>query len=339
MVDATAGTAAGQAANASQRTEADADPVPAIVSRYGLDSFEVDGFARVTWEPTTTVSERCNVRLARREIPFLDGAQLDETGLAPKVIETSIVFINDAHLTIPELGAEPRMYPDRFRALLAMFESRKTGTLNIYGRRNLRMKAASWTAEEPDDKLDYATIRVTFEADNEGKLDAQAAEFVAVAANLQSVADEARFSAQAEGVDLAEFFTSLNTACSQLETALRTPETLRSDVRTKANAVRYNASRIVDAINTNKPGRDKGKDPSGSRINRSLFQLILLSYLAESEARSRDTRVKVIRLGQLTSVWQLAARLGVTGDELIALNPGIGDPNAIEPGTPITVPE
>lgn len=322
-----------------RESQATADDYPSIASQFPCDSFEVPGFPKILWEPMSKVTERGSIRENPRVVPFVNGEQIDESGLAADYYDVEIGFFNDVSQRIPEIGKEPKMYPDRLELMRRIVKSRKTGTLNLFGRKAIRAKAINWEIGEQIEQLDGAWVRVTFKTDNEGKLDETTVSRVAVAANLQQSANRARFFASEQGADLVPLFDALNTATSQLETALRTPETMRSDLESKAFAVRYNVERIQAALSSNTDGRDQCNHPMGEPLAGELFNLRMLAIDAENDGRTRGVRTKAIRFDVMVSIWEIATRIGMPGDELLALNPQIGNPNAIEPRTAVFVPE
>jgi hypothetical protein len=90
----------------------------------------------------TPVWEQCEVehgiRAVQREVPWVNGEAIDDTGTTGERFRVNAVFHNSVQQEDPIYGLDVPLYPNRLEELCALFRRRKIGTLNFLTRRNVR---------------------------------------------------------------------------------------------------------------------------------------------------------------------------------------------------------
>lgn len=315
-----------------------ADDPNAIWAKMKPSSFEIQGSPKLVVPIYERVEATHGIRVVPRQVPWVDGEQLDETGLNAKEWQTVHPFINDLNESEPGMGASPPMYPDRLEMFEALLEQRKTGTLNLPWRRNIRCKAITWRREAVTDRQDCEILTVSWKEDNENKL-TNPSKGSGVRANIASVVEQARFEAERNGVWDGSW-EDITTFASQLEAIVAAPGVFLEDVGHKVNRVVRAIDSILATHSKATAGRNALLDPSGAFVVRHLMQARELAAFAEEEARGVPNRVVTWTAPFDGSIWAIAMAPGWKAqepEELLRLNPQIPDPNWITKGTPIKV--
>jgi hypothetical protein len=309
-----------------------------IWSKTKPASFEIDGRPKVLFPVWNNLEGSHGIRVVKRQVPFVDGEQLDETGCTAKEWTTDIPFFNDLVDSEPGIGASPVLYPDRLELLESIFELRKTGTLHLPWRRNIRCKAVTWRRVATTDRFDGETLAVLWCQDNENKLDNPSAG-AGLKVSLNFEVKQAIFEAESEGMWNGSW-EQLTTLASQLEAAMNAPAEFRADIAHKANRVVRCCETILNAFTSNVPGMDGMNKPSGGRAHTRIRRIRDAASRAEEESREGRPRVRTRRAPITGSLWEISRLRGWMYDpyDLLNLNPLIPDPNEIEIGSPILVP-
>lgn len=314
-------------------------PVDQVWSQFPVPSFEVDG--EIVLLPLTREYEyEEGLRVAARAVPFVDGEQLDETGLDGEAITLHLQFFNElleegfGDGGLAQEGGE-LLYPDRLERLIRMFRKKKTGTLHVMNRRNVRCKATRWRRSGKIDERDGEWLVVTFRVDNEAKLDGPSSDTVAVKANLQHTVEEAVFEAERAGAGGGFEWANLRTFAAQLDAAMSAPSEFLGDLRQKAHVLGVACDRVLESYQRNIAGRDTFLDPAAEPAVRALEALRDMAYRAESEVRERRPPVKTKRFERDYTMWEIAELEGQDAGRILYLNGQIEDPNWVRAGTPV----
>lgn len=299
-------------------------------------SFEVPGLPRCIFPVWGRLEADQSVRVAARSIPWVDGEELDETGLGARTWTCEAAFINDISKFENGIGDNPPLYPDRLELLERIFQSKKTGTLHLLWKRNIRAKLVQFRRIGDDSRRDCEVVALTFKEDNEAKLDAQTATGVAVQVNTRLQVAKATFDAERSGMWDGSW-ENITLLASQLEAALNAPGDFLEDIGQKAHRVQAAIDRIFAAFQTNTEGRDGMRDPEGAAAWRQLFLLRMLAEDAEAQARAGRPTVIVVRVPRDTSIWAFSAQNDQDPDLLLRLNPQVEDPNWIPAGTQLNL--
>ena len=312
------------------------DTTEPIWEKCSPASYELDG-TKVIFPVSDSIECEGGIRVVERAIPWVDGEQLDETGAKGDVFEVTAFFVNDISQFEEGIGSDPPLYPDRLEQLIALFKKRKTATVNLVTRRNIRAKAVSWRRVETGERLDCATLRITFREDNEAKLDSPAAGGVTVRASLQSAIEEATFEAERAGIRDSSW-ENLTLAASQLASLISMPNEFREDIAQKADRVARACDTIIDSYQSNDEGRGALLDPGGWVAMQALITLRDLADHADEEARPGHVGVVAQNTTTQTNIWVLSTEHNVDPELLLKLNPTLEDPSYIPAGTSIKYP-
>jgi hypothetical protein len=300
-------------------------------------SFAVAGFPTVVFPVWQQIEAVQSLREVAREVPWIDGELIDDTGTTAEVWTTSIPFYNDIQLNEEGLGLTPALYPDRLELLWKICKAKKTGTLNLPFRRNIRAKACQWRRIAVDDRRGGEVLQIRWKEDNEARLDGPSSDGMAVQANLRHEVTEAVFEAERAGLMADGGFEGISRLASQVEAALNQPSEAMQDLKQKAKRLTSACDSIINSFSSRTPGRNAFRDPDGERAHRRLFRVRMLAARAESEARAAGKRIQTRRFAASMSLLQIAVLVGQDFAELLTLNPQIEDPNWIQRGTPVIV--
>jgi len=315
------------------------DDPNAIWAKMKPASFEIQGLPKIIVPIYERVEASHGIRVVPRQVPWVDGEQLDETGLTAKEWSTIHPFINDLNESEPGIGATPQLYPDRLELFEKILSKRKTGTLHLPWRRNIRCKGITWRREAITDRQDCEILSVTWKEDNENKLENPSIGS-GVRANLSYLVEQAYFEAQRAGIWDGSW-EDLTAFASALEYAVATPDRFRDDLAQKANrVVRCCDSIMASHQKAGVEARQGLRLPGGSVTFRSLFSIREMAASAEAEARGTPNRVVTWAAPFDGSIWAIAMAPGWEAqdpEKLLNLNSGIPDPNWIEKGTRLKV--
>jgi hypothetical protein len=310
-------------------------------SQFAVASFEVDG--EIALLPLAREYEYDEgLRVAGRAVPFVDGEQLDETGLDGEAITLNLQFFNDVDAFV-RLGGDSELdregmeilYPARLERLIGMFRRKKTGTLHVMNRRNIRCKATRWRRSGKVEERDGEWLVVTFKVDNEAKLEGPSSDTIAVKANLQRTIEEAVFEAERAGTGGGWDWSNLRTFAAQLDAAMSAPSEFLDDLRQKAHVLGSACDRILESYQRNVAGHDTFLDPAAEPAVRALEKVRDMAYSAEAEVRERRPPVKTKRFREDLTMWEIAEQEGQDAGRILYLNSQIEDPNWVRAGTPV----
>lgn len=296
-------------------------------------SFEVDG-ERVLFPMWDSYEIEDGLRVAAREVPFLDGRQLDTTGTEGEVVSVAIPFFNSILLEDPVYGLATPLYPDRLERLCALFRSGRTGSLNCMTRRNMRVKAVRWRRSGKIDERDGEALSVTFWTDNEAKLDGPSIETVSVKVNLTRVLNEAEFEADRAGMRSAAW-EDITTLAAQLDAAMSAPSEFADDIRQKAHRVHAACDRVLASHSRNIEGRSQFLDCAAYPAKRAIEALRDFSARAEGEARERRPKTITRTYQHDYPLYEIAMMEGQDPGRVAYLNSQIEDQNWVPAKTPV----
>lgn len=294
-------------------------------------SFEVDGYDPVVFPVWKQVSGDAGLREVSRSVPWVDGEEVDETGLRAGTWSVTAPFLMVLS-SEDGIGDDPPLYPTRMEKLIELFELKKTGTLNLPWRRNIRCKALTWRRVASDDTLDAEILDITFKCDNENLLDQQRAQSIP-ASTVRQLAIQAQFEAERAGAWDGSW-EDLTRLTAQLEAFMMAPSEYRQDIASKAQRVSSCCDRLLAAHSKSEAGRNEFLDPASAPAVRLLMLIRGQADSAEAEARSGTVRGVVTKtITRATSIWEYAIAAGMDPYEMLKLNPQIEDPNYIPAGT------
>jgi hypothetical protein len=332
-----AGESAGRSAGiGSDSTGAGGQGTERIWDKMGPASFEIEGYPKVVFPVWNQLEGSHGVRVVARAVPWVDGEQLDETGLTAKEWATESLFLNDLSNEIG-IGTDPPLYPDRLELLETVLEQKKTGTLHLPWRRNIRCKAVTWRRRASVEMQDCETFSVQWKCDNENKLK-DPSKGSGVRANIAYRVEQARFEAERAGIG-GFSWEDITTFASQLEAIVAAPGLFLEDIGQKANRVSRACDSILGSFQKAGIGRNMLLDPGGSIAFGAIRDLRDLADGAEEEARGVPNRVVSRRSPIDGSIWQIAMLPDWAQDpeQMLRINPQIPDPNWITKGTTLNI--
>jgi hypothetical protein len=313
-----------------------ADEAESVWSKAGPASFEVPGFEKCVFPVWMQVKSEHGIREVARDVPWVDGQTVDDTGLTSRVWRTQILFLNDL-MDDEGIGTTPQLYPDRLELLERILESRQVGTLNLPFKRNIRAKAIRWERTADMERRDCESLEVTWKVDNENKLDAPKAAGISAHVSLVLQMQQATFEAERAGLGGATW-EDLTLLASQLEALINTPSDMRDNVAQKCHRIVAACDTVLNAVDRNE--KEIGfTDPATAVAYRALWAFRNLADASEEQAREGRPDIVSIVTTSTTNIWEFATELGKDPDELIRLNPNIEDVNDIDPGTPVNCPQ
>lgn len=312
-----------------------------IYSQYPSASWRVGEGGEAIIFPVLGITEAGGNRLVTQERPYRDGAKLDDTGSKARQWSFTAIFNN----TITE-GAQSGvpLYPQTLRRLLRSFDIHETGTLTLPTVGIVRARAETYSRKETPEEDDQATLELTFVEDNEDALDRAQLNPPAVVATIVKLAEQTTFTVQKNGVwndDLA----SLEERASEIEGLLLAPGRSVADVRAVAKAHRNSIRRVTDAATTagspifGDAFAGRIDDPRSSDTHRRLRIMMDREAAAEEErASSRPRTMAFVVDVEVTSLFEVAARLNQDAEELLELNSArVDDPFYLSRGEVIRV--
>jgi hypothetical protein len=274
------------------------------------------------------------LRAVCREIPWVDGEQIDATGTTGERFALNCPFFNEIQLEDPVYGTSVPLYPDRLEQLCALFRQGKTGMLHFQTRRNVRCKAVRWVRRGRTDMQDGETLAVEFAVDNEAKLDGPTTETVSVKVNLTRKIEEAEFEAERTG-GWDGSWEDITAFAAQLDAAMSAPSEFRDDIRQKAHRLGAACDRVLESHSRNVEGRDEFTDCASYPARRGLEEVRDMAYRAEGETVQGRPRIIMRRYQHDLSMWEIADLEGLDAGRLLYINTAIEDPAWIPAGTPI----
>jgi post-segregation antitoxin (ccd killing protein) len=296
-------------------------------------SFEIEGFERVVFPVWRQVEGDGGIREVSRSVPWIDGEEIDETGLRANTWNVTAPFYLPLQAE-DGIGEDPPLYPTRMEKLIELFEAKKTGTLHLPWKRNIRCKAITWRRVASDSEIDGEVLTITFKCDNENLLDQQKAQSIP-ASTVRQLAIQAQFEAERTGAWNGSW-EDLTRLTSRLEAIMAAPSEYRQDVASKAQRVSSCCDRLLAAHQKSEAGQNQFLDPVAAPAVRLLMLIRGQADSAEGEARTGTIQGVVTKTTErVTSIWEFAIAAGMDPYEMLTLNPQIEDPNYIPAGTQI----
>ena len=269
-----------------------------------------------------SIKETGGNRLVKGVIPFRRGVKLDSTVEKERSWSIETVW----HNTITEKGLldSPRLYPERMNAMLKLAKVQATGTLDLPLDRNLRVRCDSYTRVADRGMRDGEVITFEFVEDNED--DEIAAKQASVKATIQTLVEEASFDADSIG-GWNGSFEDLTQFASDLQGLMNAPGDAWAGIEQKADRVAAAADKIEGALTG---------DPDEAPVMAKLVDIADSAARAKSEGQGSPKTV-TRTFPAPTDIYTIAASLGQSPSQLLALNTGLRDPGDIPAGTPVVV--
>jgi prophage DNA circulation protein len=306
-----------------------------VFEQYPIGSWQVPGGDVIEFA-VVDITESGGQRIVPHRRPHRPGAKLESTGEKERTWNVTLLFNNS--LTEGVVDGVP-LYPQRLRQLLRSFKVPETGTLVLPTTGKVRARPDAYERRETSAERDTATLVCTWIEDNEESLERAALNPPSVVATLVKLAEQTEFTAQRQGLHTPELI-SLTEFASQVEGLLLAPGRAVSDLGSVIKAHRRAIQRMVDAATT--AANDTGglfSEPKGSETQRQLRILLDRESLAENERTSARPRPKSFVIDvEVTSLYEVAARVGQPVDELMDLNSArIADPFYLTRGQVILI--
>jgi len=310
----------------------------AIFEQYPAASWKVGDAQRVVFIIQGQIQETGGNRIVKQERPHRNGAKLDDTGALPRSWAFEMLFTNE--VSEPGLEANPEpLYPNMLRLMIDSFDRHETGDLILPTVGPVRARAATYVRTEDGGERDTATLRVTFDEDNEDALDRAALTPPTVRATVVSQAQETTFSAQSQGAwddDVA----SLTQSAIELESAMLAPGRAANDIQAQVRKARAAVCRVITTQGKiSKQVGGQFNQPRGSEAERNLRrsedrQAQAVDERNSGRPRTRAFTVDVVR----TNIFEIAARFDQDASELLDLNDSrIADPFVLRRGDVVRV--
>ncbi len=306
-----------------------------IFHKYPTASWRV-GDGEPLFFPVTQITETGGNRIIPQERPFRDGAKLDDTGSKPRQWSFGAVFNNSLQEAVQ--NGVP-LYPQRLRQLLRSFDVHETGVLVLPTIGKVRARAQDYTRTEAPEEQDTGRLDLVFVEDNEDALDRAVLNPPAVVSTLLKLSEQTQFTAQTQGV-WNEDLKSLREVASEIQGLMLAPGRSVSDLGTVVRAHRRALQSVIDtASDESQLSGGLLGDPRGSELNRQINILLDREAQAEDERSSSRPRTKGFTIDvEVTSLYEIAARLGQDLTELLELNSArVDDPFMLTRGEVIRV--
>lgn len=313
------------------------NPGTEVWEGFDVSSWKVGGGTAIVF-PVMRIEEDGGNRLVLRQRPYRKGVKIDSTGGKERAWSVTCLFHNNL---IDEPGLDPSIpvYPNLLNLLLASFDTQETGDLVLPTTGRVRARAQTYKrTEAADAEREAASVVFNFVEDNEDSVDARAIKRPTAKSSGPRLIQEAVFDAQQDGIwdgSLDELIDRIN----QLQGILNLPGTFLDDTIATAGVIRRNIENLLTTFSDNtEDARAMFTDPSSSRLARKLSVLLDMAGSAEGDAMSRrratTTRVYTTR----RSLFDIAAELGQSAEELLELNQyRIDDPMSVDAGTVVKV--
>ena len=310
-----------------------ADEAQDIFERYPAGKFKV-GASAVSF-PVQTVTETGGNRIVPQARVGRPGAKLDSTGEKPRQWTVTTLF---ADIDEPDVSSRRVIYPRLLRLLLQLCAKQETGTLTLPTVGDVRARLDSYTRDERSEERDCARVSLVFIEDNEDALSRAALAPASVTATVVRLAEQTQFSAEKDGIWNPKLGT-IRERMSELESLMKAPGRSVADV---ATVVRAHRRSIQSLLNTAREESGAGGifgEPRASHTERQLQTLSDREAQAEVERTASRPRTKAFVVDvELTSLYEIAARLNQDAAELIDLNAArVDDPFTLTRGEVIRV--
>lgn len=309
---------------------------PSVWEQCEVASVKPDGGEALLFPTWESYEITHGLRAACREIPWVDGEQIDSTGTTGERFTVEALFFNDIQQLDPTYGQTVPLYPDRLEQLCAIFRQGKTLTLNFMTRRNVRCKALRWVRRGRTDLQGGETLSIEFGVDNENRLDGPVTETVSVKVNLIQRIQDCEFEAERAG-SWDSSWEDITKLASQLDEAMSAPSEFRADIAQKAHRVSAACQRVLDSHSRNIEGRSGLLDCATYPARKGLESIRDMADRAAGE--TIDGRPKTItrRYSRPMSLYEIATLEGQDPGRVLYLNDQIEDPCWVPANTPVVL--
>lgn len=271
-------------------------------------------------------SEVYERRLVARKRPYVEGAPLDDTGADPDVVELQIMFANGHG----NPGVPDPAYPAYHRRFMREARVEGTGTLYYPGLGEIRCRLKRLDSRKISEERDHEMVGATFWSDTEdGRATAQ--NYDLPSAKTAGPVIVRKFHEESTWWGLGgDLFESIADLVSSLEAAANSPFDAAQELEARASLLIETTQRAT-ALLLLPLSPFSGPDSAGP--------LALLNRLQDTAAAQRGAifgtgSSRVRRFTETLSIFDVAARLGQSADDLIRLNPGL-PLFGIPPGLPV----
>lgn len=308
----------------------------AIFEQFPAASWKV-GQKPQLFFPVESIQEEGGNRIVERERPYRDGAKLDDTGSKARRWSVEVLFDNSIDETTTANGGA-LLYPEILNEFIRSFDEHEVGDLVLPTVGKIRARAQSYSRKEVQDaERDAGRLTLKFIEDNEDSVGARSFEPPTVKASARILAEQATFSAQADGV-WDGTMADLNEFGDNLEAIASFPTDTVQDIDAQAGIVVAATNRVLHAFTNERPtekARKQLTDPDSSVTQRKLLTLKDTSAKAKQDLTVEGITRIVVQ--DTCDLFAIAVSLGTTVEELIRMNPGI-DPFNVNKGVTILVP-
>lgn len=286
--------------------------------------------------PTTSFHTSISHDLVEHKQWNVDGAQVEDTGVAPLKITASIPFLNGI---VP--GKRERwgiLYPDAFRAFLVAFADRRTGILQHPELGDITCKPhtaeVTWQADKRDGCIVEATwIQTRIPGDTSGIADGQSpigtAEIEAL--NLDASAVDLAAILRASGYEPPVFEATFEDMLNSIS-AIGDQFALQSQLYGgKLDQLKHNVGKVKDSAERAKSALTWPVVQSCNRIQANV------DNIKKSIQALAGYNVAVYTVPKTTTLAGVLASLPTSNTiaDLMKLNPGIVGQFAVQAGTDI----
>lgn len=304
-----------------------------IFEQMALCVWEVTGY-RVPI-PVKKVSERGGNRIVRRSRQNRDGAKLDDTGSVEKVWTLDADFYNGC---LEEGISFSDNYPDVLNFFIKSFNVHETGTLTIPTIGKRRVRAESYEYNASFEEQDCGIVTITFVQDNEDSLTSSSFSTPSARSVSRRLAEMTTFSAEQNGVALSDSRTGISELAAAVEELITSPFEYLGDLQAQAEQVRSACARLEE-VHTSRRSQvgELLATPPGAHALRGLIDLRDKAAKVVEEKQSSMPRLISYVVPTQRSIFDVAVQFDQDPTALIAANPEIGDPLALQPRTVVKV--
>lgn len=273
-------------------------------------------------------------RIAEHPRPGQEFEKLDDTGTKSETIVLFVDWFNGNDE--PGIDSETQ-YPDTCNRMILSYRRHEVGTLRLPTIGAVRCRATTWRRVEGSEERDTAVTQFVFKRDNEDEISAASFTSPSARSVARGVAEDAVFSAQRAGVDLApDFGTSLVELASAIETLATAPVEQLAALDVQARKIDAACAQL-EKLHTSAAGPGGGLllAPQHVIVLRQLRQLRDMAARVLGERLSALPGREPIFFAEQRSLFDVAGQFNVSFEDLLKANTHLDNPFAIPPNVPI----
>lgn len=271
----------------------------------------------------TSITEEGGNRIVEREMPYVDGADCDDTGAKAERWTVEMDFDNS--LIDEGLPEGITLYNDELNKLLRAFSIHEVGDLQLPTRGVVRARASTYTYTENDQLLEHAKVRAVFVRDNEQRVNAGLLGMATTRSTMKTRADETVFSLSQLG-SISEFVEQFEDACSALSDAIAAPGEMVQDVDQKVAAVVRAVENVERQIIISTGFyTERLSDPESWAAWNQMRNVSDLACRALADKTSGVGKVVSIVTDLATTIFSVATKYAQDPQQLMDLNSDVED--------------